>query len=408
MSAASKTSTGIRTITIVASNFSPETNPAAKRYSAIAAAFTAAGWFVQVIAPLPHYPQMKIYEGYERLGNSLDKQLGISVHRINPVLLARRSLVARFLAEFVYSIRASYRLFRHPTEVVIAACPYMMIGPLVYVAAFGRKAFMVLDVRDLTWQYISAVSASSFQKLAGRLLEKLMLFTARKANLLVAATEGQREYFARHGVKRIALVPNGVTKAFLQELDEACRRVILSGDGKVTVTYAGLLGMPQALKVLIEVARIMPDVQFRLVGDGVEKSLLEQSAIGLDNVHFTGYVNWDKLKSIYDDTDILVAHLRNDPAFDIAQPSKLWEYMASGRPVVYGGQGEAAKIIVNNGIGVAVPPESAVELSAAIRRLIDNPDEARKIGNAGKRFVSMHRERDTILTGFVQQMNDAH
>jgi colanic acid biosynthesis glycosyl transferase WcaI len=151
--------------------------------------------------------------------------------------------------------------------------------------------------------------------------------------------------------------------------------------------------------ILVDVAARLPGVTFSFVGDGPERMAIEAEvrSRGLTNVELPGFVDGEALAARYWDADVLVAHLRRDPAFAIAQPSKLWEYMAAGRPVVFGGEGEAVRILEREGIGVTVPPESADEMAAAIQGLLDDPQRAADLATRARAFVERHRNRDVLL-----------
>ena len=101
-------------------------------------------------------------------------------------------------------------------------------------------------------------------------------------------------------------------------------------------------GDAQRLAVLLAVAERMPGVAFSVVGRGPERAQLEARASqrGLRNVEFTAHVSPFSLLESYRAADILFAQVRSTPTLDqTAMPSKLMEYMASGRPVIYAGNG---------------------------------------------------------------------
>ena len=111
------------------------------------------------------------------------------------------------------------------------------------------------------------------------------------------------------------------------------------------VAYAGVIGYNQNLGVLLEAARMLPDVDFVLAGDGPELPLLKKKAaeLDLDNVSFSGYLNRERLLELYRRSDVLIAHVRSSPTIDATMiPIKLFEYMATGKPIIYAGRGAAA------------------------------------------------------------------
>ena len=102
---------------------------------------------------------------------------------------------------------------------------------------------------------------------------------------------------------------------------------------------------------------------------------------GLRNVEFTAHVNPSGLLESYRAADILFAQVRSTPTLDqTAMPSKLMEYMASGRPVIYAGNGHAAAEIERIGSGLAVPPEEPQAIETAIQALLGDPRRAVALG----------------------------
>jgi glycosyltransferase involved in cell wall biosynthesis len=281
---------------------------------------------------------------------------------------------------------------------VVASSPYMFVGPFGLAAARLVGAHFAWDVRDLTWEYIRATGRRTFGLV--RPIERLMCSTARRADVLTTATYGQLAAFPSVP-ERAAVVTNGLSPSFLEEL-----RMEPPGGleaRRPRVVYAGLIGYPQGLGVMLDLAERLPDVDIALVGVGPERAELETEARRreLGNVTFAGFVEGEALRDWYRSADVLVAHLRADPAFAIAQPSKLWEYMATGRPVIYGGEGEAAELIERHGIAVTVPPGSPDAMAAAVRELLDDPEHAEELGRRGRAFVQLERDRERLVAGWV-------
>jgi colanic acid biosynthesis glycosyl transferase WcaI len=70
-------------------------------------------------------------------------------------------------------------------------------------------------------------------------------------------------------------------------------------------------------------------------------------------------------------------------------PSKTYSVLAAGRPVIASVDPgtEVAKLVDRSGAGIAVPAEDPEAFTKAIRQLVESPDEARRMGAAGRTFV---------------------
>ncbi len=394
----------MKSITLVSPIYFPETNAGAKRSTAIAEFLATKGWKVTVVTVLPHHPQNKIYEGYDVETPFVETINGVKVYRLRPWLVPKENFVLRLLSETLFSWQAFLYLLKHSSDVILATCPYIFVGPFSLLASKIKGSSFVWDVRDLIWQYVKASGKKSFG--LDNLIDQLMRFTARSAHGLTTATQGILKHFSKRP-QCVMLLPNGVTSELLQGFESISLTPFFQSE-RVQVVYAGLLGYPQGLSTLVDAAKILDDVDFTFVGDGPERGLLEERAkkTSLSNVHFTGYLSQAQLFEYYKKADILVAHLRQNTAFEVAQPSKIWEYMSTGRPVIHAAEDEAAQIINDQKIGLAVSPEHPQALADAITYLVNHPQEAREMGLRGRQFVETHRNREKLLQDFEKLLQE--
>jgi glycosyltransferase involved in cell wall biosynthesis len=86
----------------------------------------------------------------------------------------------------------------------------------------------------------------------------------------------------------------------------------------------------------------------------------------------------------------LLVPLAAQPLLEQFVPSKLYDAMAVGRPVIAAVRGEAAKVVRDVGCGVVVEPGNAEQLAAAIKGLASDRARARALGSAGKQAVGPH------------------
>ena len=114
------------------------------------------------------------------------------------------------------------------------------------------------------------------------------------------------------------------------------------------------------------------------------------AARGLSNVDVIGSVPHERVPSLYANADAAVVLLRDRPLFRGALPTKMFEAMAAGRPVVLSSRGEAGELIERCGGGVAVPPEDAGALANALRELAADPVRTKRLGDSARQSV----ERD--------------
>lgn len=385
-------------------SYSPETAAPAARASDATEFLRDNGWQVTVLTHAPNYPRGRVFEGY---GGRRDvrQEDGIEVVRFRPWIVNKSNFTLRLLSELYFSLRCAWFVLRQPADIVLATSPYMLLGPVAVFACWLRRIPLVWEVRDLTWLYAAAAGKRTFG--AHKLLEALMLWTGRHVSAMITTTVGQLRYFeSRQSAPAcVEVVPNGVSEGFVRRFDSNAESLGPYPENR-KVVYAGLLGYAQGLSTLIDAAALVPSATFVLVGEGAQRASLEQAVRDrqLSNVHFTGYVSLDEVISHYVGASVLVAHLKRDPVFEITQPSKIWEYMVSRRPVVYGGAGEAAIAVDGSGGGLVVPADDPVAMAGAIVRLLDDRVVAERMGQIGRDFVLEYKSRTPMLERLEQTL----
>jgi hypothetical protein len=146
--------------------------------------------------------------------------------------------------------------------------------------------------------------------------------------------------------------------------------------------YVGTHGLAHGLDTLLDAAAILQgrpeatSIRILMLGHGARKSALVERAqsLGLTNVIFVDSVPKDLVADYWALLDASIIHLKKDPLFTTVIPSKLFECMAMGLPVLHGVEGESAEIVEREGVGEAFEPENAEALAEALIRLSREPE----------------------------------
>jgi putative colanic acid biosynthesis glycosyltransferase WcaI len=387
-------------VALVTQFFPPETLAGANRVAAIADALAARASLL-IVAPAPSYPDPSQY-GSESSTPVLD---GARIRRTRPVTAQRRAWPVRAAAESAMAARLARIAAQFRPSAIVASSPSMFLGPASIAAARIARAKFIWDLRDLTWEYgkegdvIDGMIAR--RSLDG--LARVMWATAAASDLVVCATDGVAGAVRdRLPGARVETVRNGIDAEFFATFDPSAPNAP-TADGPTRVLYAGLIGHAQDLDVLVDVATLAQDFRITLAGDGPRRAALQAlvEQRGLENVSFTGYVTPRELVRLYHSSDVLFAQLRDSELHSrTALPSKLLEYMAAARPIVYAGAGAAASFVEETASGVVAAPGDAQAIVAAVRRVAAS--EGREMGERGRAYVSGLPSRSEEMRSFAQ------
>lgn len=382
-------------VTLVCPHYWPETGAAAHRITSLATELVGQGFQVHVVTTLPHHPAMRIPADYDVPTPDTRVENGVTVTRLRPRLSKRENLVDRLLGEAAFARAAGQLAGKLEADVVIASSPYFFLGPASLQAARRAKAAFVWDVRDLTWLYPKATGKRTFGM--DVVFDKWMHRVANRADALVTTSQAQLDYL-RHEDVASRVIPNGVTTEEIALYGSL--GVVGTMPSRPRVTYVGLFGFMHGLATLVDVAALVPECDFHLYGDGPERPQVEAQAnvANLQNVFFHGHVNKEGVLEAYRAADILVAPVRDRDVFRMIQPAKIWEYLATGRPVIHAGNGESAAILTKNDLAWVVPPEAPVEIAAAIRQMMAGPERVGEVAARAREWVAANRNRRLLAT----------
>lgn len=361
-----------------------------------------------VVAPAPSHPNPDRFCSESTA--ETDAQHQFRVVRSAPLRAHRTGYLRRGLLEIWMAFGLLARRLPR-ADTVIATSPSFFLGPLSFAYSRVKRSRFVWDLRDLTWIYANEglQRGSERRRLrlgAARIITAMAEHVLRRSDLVVASNSGIATEIRRHRSEDLPtlVAPNGISRGCYDDL--AAVAATQPNATPVRVTYAGALGYFQALGSLIETAAMMPNVEFTFVGDGTERDSLERRArdLGLTNVTFVGYVERSALFDIYRQSDILFAQLRQlDVMAQATFPSKVFEYLATGRPVVYAGAGITADFLHGTGAAVVAEPESPESIRQGIAKLQYDQQLRRDMGVLG-RAASAEHIREDIASGVAAEI----
>jgi colanic acid biosynthesis glycosyl transferase WcaI len=391
-------------VVILSQYYDPEPVP---KLGDLARGMTERGHQVTVVTGFPNYPNGTLYPGYSIRPWSVEVVDGIRIVRLALYPDHSRS-TARRIANYVsFGLSASILgpWLAGAADVIYVWHPPLTIGMAALAISMVRRAPVVYAVHDL-WPEMAVAAGMLKQGVAVRMLELFERFVYRRAAVVGVVSPAFVDHLMVKGV------PKGKIEVLTDWVDDSMYRPVrkdsnlsdqLGMTDKFNVVFAGQLGAAQHLETVLEAARLLesrPEVQFLLVGDGVELAGLQQKAaeMHLKNVRFAGRFPVAEMPSIYALADVLLVHLKADSAFEMSIPGKTYTYMACSKPVLVAAAGVTADLIRNASAGLTCAPDDPQALAETVIRFVEMPsDERARMGDAGRHTVVTTYARSILL-----------
>ena len=369
-------------ILFISDNFPPEINAAATRVFERAVYWARWGHEVTVITSTPNFPQGKVYPGYENRWHTVEVIDGIRVVRVKTFIAANRGTLLRTLdfVSFMFTAFLAGLVETRP-HVVVATSPQFFSAICGWALGLVRRVPFVFELGDIWPASIVGVGVMK-PNLGVRIMEAVELFLYRNSACVAALTNAFKRNLVGRGIPAdmITVVRNGVD---LDRYHPRDRDEVLAEQwglsGKFVIGYVGTHGMAHNLINVMDAAerlRHRDDICFLLVGDGAERQMLlaELHNRRLTNVIMQGPQPKSSMPQVWSVCDVALIHLKNSPVFAEVIPSKIFEAMGMGKPLLLvSPPGEAQDIVLEDHAGLWVPAGDPDALAAAAARMKDDP-----------------------------------
>jgi glycosyltransferase involved in cell wall biosynthesis len=377
-------------ILFITENFPPEMNAAATRVYERACYWIKWGHEVTVITCAPNFPQGRVFDGYENKWYQKEEMNGINVIRVKTYMSANSGTLRRILDFVSFMVTGFFAsIFQKKHDVVVATSPQFFAAVCGWMVGIIRRTPFVFELGDLWPASITAVGAMK-DNLFLRLMEKFELFLYRQSSCVAALTKAFKQDLIKRNIpaEKIGVVINGVD---LPRYSPGPKDKALEEKWNLTnsfvVGYIGTHGMAHALENVIYAAEILHkqghnDIKFLFVGpgaarEGVMKLTKEKQ---LTNVVFVPAQPKEKMPEFWRLCDLALVHLKDNPVFESVIPSKIFEAMGMGLPILLASpEGEASEIIKKEEAGSHIKAEEPQVLGDEVIKLKENKELYKKL-----------------------------
>ena len=397
-------------ITVLSLIFSPDNVSTAQIWASLAEDFKAAGHEVCVITTTPHFHRDAGMERKQPLRNWLWRLVrrsdyaGIPVYH---VLMPDKSVwpPLRMLSWIWFHFAATLLgwFLRFKPDVVVAPSPPLTIGLNAWAIAAVRRARYVYNVQEI-YPDIAINLGMMKSRRAIKFFRAIERLTYAKAAAVTSITPAMCAKIAsRTDPGKVRLIPNFVDLSDVREVarDNGFAREHGLG-GRFVLAYAGNMGVPQKLGVMVELARRITELTVLFVGGGGDADRLKREADGLANVVFVDYQPISRMGEIYAASDVFYVGQDPQAAAD-GIPSKIYRILGHNKPILAmtSPGSDLADFVRSSGGGVLIG-EDMDAAAAVMRELMADRPRLAALAATGRDYVLKSFSRSTVAASYLQ------
>ena len=392
---------------VLCPHFEPDMAPTGVVMTRIVHELAARGHELHVVTSLPWYRKHQVETGWAGALWRIEKTTWGSISRVQPFAGQTKSnLVRRAVGFILFSYFVGLRAlfaggFWRRADGVLAMSPPLTLGLIGWHTKLFRGGKLVFNIQDVFPDAAFETGAISNQRViaAASWLERVSYRRSDSVVLLSddLANNVQRKLDQKFH-KRIRVIPNFVdTQAIVPMSRLTNYRRELGVDESLVVMYAGNVGFSQSLELMIEAARVLPNVIFVINGEGAARKSLEAKAHALSNVKFGDYQDASRLSEVLATGDLHVVPLRRGLG-SVSVPSKTYSILAAGRPIcaAIDLDTEVPRILAAANAGVCVEPDNQAAFVSAIAAMISDRKSLEEMGASGRKWVEGHASPQSI------------
>ena len=395
-------------ILIISQNFFPESFPIndivfkIKKFSKI------------VITTFPTYPNYSLFSKFKRKKFTTDvsNYKKTKIIRI-PSYPRKNNKTANFILTyftflfnsaiysfFFYKKKIDY-IFVYATSPVIQALIGILLKKIYY-----RKSKLIIWVQDL-WPESIVETGYIKNKFLLKIINTLINYIYKNCDIILTQSESFKENIKKKiNNKKIYYLPNPSKNYYTPN----------KKNNKIfNILYAGNLGKIQNLNILLQLSKklkLQKDINFLIAGKGPEENKIHQfkKKHKLQNLKILGLKNFEEMKKIYSESNLLFLSLKKNKISKLIIPSKFQAYLSAGKPIFTTLDGEVSKLIRENNCGFYC---QTTKINYMVNKILSIKNLPKKklisMGNNGRKFYSKNFTFKIInrkLINYIQGSNE--
>jgi glycosyltransferase involved in cell wall biosynthesis len=326
------------------------------------------GWDVSIVAAMPNYPTGRVSDAYRGKFSVNEFIDGMNIYRY--ALYASNSKnrlprIASMLSFSFSSLASLIKLRRFRPDYILTESPPLTLGLTGIFLARLCGAKHILNVSDL-WPLSAYKLGAVSHGFLYKQLKNIELLLYKRSFACTGQSQQIIEHVKKNGAKRTHLFRNGVDTRRFKKTDAA-----IAPHALTKIVYTGLLGVAQGVLDICKNINFKElGVSFHIYGDGAEKNDIVNylQANPGKNIYYHNAVHRDEIPAVLAQYDAMLVPLIK-PIYG-AIPSKMYEAMAAGLPVIFAGGGEGAQLVTKHNIGWTCKPANYKLMEEKIQQLV--------------------------------------
>lgn len=357
------------------------------------------GWEILVVTAMPNYPKGKIFDEYKGNFSSEETIEGIKTKRYIMYASISGKSIPRIISMISFSATSLFSnsaVKNFKPDYIFAESPPLTLAMSGYILSklSGSKLIMnVSDIWPLSAKELGVIGDgflySQIEKLEKFLYKKSFLCSGQSEEIVSHINKNEttnKPYLFRNGVdvKRFSLVKDKIEAV-----------------GNLKIVYAGLIGVAQGIPDIAKSINFSEiGAELHIYGEGSEKKILEEFLKENPgrNVFLHKSVTRDEIPDIISKYDCTIIPLVNN--IYGAVPSKIYEAMAAGLPILFSGSGEGVNIIKNNNAGLVSGPKDFENLKKNIIELKNSSELRNKMSLNCRKTAEEKFDRNKLIKDF--------
>ncbi|QNG60227.1 glycosyltransferase family 4 protein [Bacillus sp. PAMC26568] len=325
--------------------------------------------------------------------------------------------VNRVLNILSYTVRGYFasRKIKEKPDIVMGTIVHPLAAFLGYIVSKNKESLFYFEERDFWPETLVHLGKFKKNNPIVKVLYQLELFLYKRAKRIIVLFDRAHLYVKSRGidVNKVVYLPNGADLERYNQnipLPEEIERIFSGLAGKFIAIYTGAHGLANNLDVLLDAAKISKtnnaDVQFVLVGDGVEKQKLLKRANEeqLNNVTFIDPVQKELIPSILRKADVGLISMFDADLYKWGMSlNKVYDYMAAELPTIIKCNIEDT-IVEKANAGFKV--KNAQEIADKLDYAVLHAEEIKAMGKRGRRYVEDYHSWDNLANELLRAMNE--